>query len=60
MNVNHKYSSYITLIPDKFVGTGIKRTNLYTTKLSKEEWNDKRKEFWGILIILLFRIKIRI
>ncbi|KAM3129930.1 Ubiquitin domain-containing protein 2 [Paramecium bursaria] len=46
LNVNHKYSSYITLIPDKFVGTGIKRTNLYTTKLSKEEWNDKRKEFW--------------
>ena len=47
MNVDDKYS-YITLIPDNFVGTGIRRTNSYTTILLKEELNDKRVEFWGI------------
>ncbi|CAD8079665.1 unnamed protein product [Paramecium primaurelia] len=46
LNVNQKYNSYFTLIPDQFVGTGIKKTNQYESRLSKEEWQQKRVEFW--------------
>ncbi|CAK69581.1 unnamed protein product (macronuclear) [Paramecium tetraurelia] len=46
LNVNQKYNSYFTLIPDQFIGTGIKKTNQYESRLSKEEWQQKRVEFW--------------
>ncbi|CAD8191030.1 unnamed protein product [Paramecium pentaurelia] len=46
LNVNHKYNNYFQIIPDTTVGKGIKMTNQYTSRLSREEWLEKRKEFW--------------
>lgn len=37
-NINNKYANDITLIHDKYIGNGFKRTNLYITNLSKKEW----------------------
>ncbi|CAK78830.1 unnamed protein product (macronuclear) [Paramecium tetraurelia] len=45
-NVNHVYANNFTLIPNKFVGRGIKKTNQYTTKLSRIEWDLMQKQFW--------------
>ncbi|KAM3129929.1 Ubiquitin domain-containing protein 2 [Paramecium bursaria] len=44
----NKYSHFQTLIPEQFVGVGIRRTYSYTTKLLKEELYEKRIEYWGI------------
>jgi Ubiquitin-binding domain len=46
LNVNHKYTTYFKIVPEEFVGEGIKRTNKYTTRLSREEVIQKREEFW--------------
>ncbi|CAD8135174.1 unnamed protein product [Paramecium octaurelia] len=45
-NVNHVYANNFTLIPNKFIGRGIKKTNQYTTKLSRIEWDLMQKQFW--------------
>jgi hypothetical protein len=45
--VNHKYSSFFKVIPEQFVGQGIRKTNSYESRLSKGEWIAKREEFWG-------------
>lgn len=46
LNVNHKYTTYFKIIPEDYVGQGIFRTNKYTTRLSRDEWMEKRREFW--------------
>lgn len=56
LNVNHKYNNYFSLIPEKTVGQGIKKTHQYNSRLSKEEWLEKRREFWGTIPILEPRI----
>ncbi|CAD8045895.1 unnamed protein product [Paramecium sonneborni] len=45
-NVNHKYANNITLIPNQYIGTGIKITNQYQTNFSKMEWEEMQKAFW--------------
>jgi hypothetical protein len=29
LNVNHKYTAYFKIMPELFIGNGIKRTNQY-------------------------------
>jgi hypothetical protein len=42
LNVNHKYTAQFKVVPEEFLGEGIKRTNKYTTRLSRIEWLAKR------------------
>lgn len=46
-NLNHKYSHLYKVDENTFVGTGIKRTHAYISKVSMEEIKKKRLEFWG-------------
>ena len=55
LNVNKKYTYLIKMIPDQFVGEGIRKTPKYISLVPKEMLEEKRVEFWGILI----RIKSR-
>jgi hypothetical protein len=41
-----KYTTFFTIIPDQFAGSGMKKTNAYTSRLSRKEWELKREEFW--------------
>ena len=50
LNVNKKYTYLIKLIPDQFVGEGIRKTPKYISLVSKEMLEGKRVEFWGFLI----------
>lgn len=38
------------IIPEKFVGSGIKRTSAYETNLVETEFNEVREQFWSIAI----------
>lgn len=42
LNVNHKYTAQFTVVPEQFIGDGIRKTNKYETRLSKQEWLAKR------------------
>ncbi|CAD8047104.1 unnamed protein product [Paramecium primaurelia] len=46
-NVNHRYANIFTLIPNKYIGTGIKQTNQYSTNLSRIEWDLIQNQFWN-------------
>ena len=46
-NLNRKYDLYFKLIPDVFVGEGIKKTPAYVSKISSERLHKKRDEFWS-------------
>ena len=47
LNVNKKYSYMIRIIPDQFVGEGIRKTPKYISLISQEKLEAKRIEFWG-------------
>lgn len=46
-NLNHKYSHLYKVDENTMVGTGIKRTYSYISKVSIEDLRKKRLEFWG-------------
>ncbi|CAD8142975.1 unnamed protein product [Paramecium octaurelia] len=46
VNVNQKYANHFTLIQNQFTGKGIRRTNKYTTNLSRNEWEMMQNQFW--------------
>jgi hypothetical protein len=43
----YKISWFPRIIPDEFIGEGIKRTPAYETNLTKEQIIEKRKSFWS-------------
>lgn len=45
-NINHKYNHFFILSKSEEVGTGIRKTNAYKSKLPLEEVQAKRVEFW--------------
>jgi len=45
-NINHKYAHFFKVIRAEFVGSGIKKTHGYKSKLPLEEVYKKRVEFW--------------
>jgi hypothetical protein len=45
-NVNQKYTSFFKIVPDEFVGEGIRRTNKCQSRGSRQEWVNKKQEFW--------------
>jgi hypothetical protein len=46
LNVNHKYTAFFTILENQYVGESIRKTNAYSTRLSREEWQRKKEEFW--------------
>ena len=49
-NLNHKYSFMYKVEKEQMIGTGIKRTYGYKSKVPIEEIRKKRQEFWGRLL----------
>lgn len=47
LNVNKKYSYLYYLLPDDFVGQGIKKTRKYVALTNEKALEDKKNEFWG-------------
>lgn len=45
-NINHKYSHLAVINSLEYTGKSIKKTNSYVSKVSKEELEKKRSEFW--------------
>jgi len=45
-NVNHKYAHFFKIIKDQKTGAGIKQTHPYISKLTLQEIQAKRVEFW--------------
>ncbi|KRX09883.1 hypothetical protein PPERSA_05275 [Pseudocohnilembus persalinus] len=45
-NVNNKYISFCIYNKNEFTGSGIKRTHSYKVKVTKEQLERKRQEFW--------------
>ena len=50
-NLNHKYTHLYKVDENSMVGTGIKRTHAYISKVPIEEIRKKRLEFWGSQIL---------
>jgi hypothetical protein len=45
-NINHKYNHFFKIIRDQYVGDGLKKTLAYSSKITLEELNVKRNEYW--------------